>query len=42
MKHPCMLIITDLEGVGGVNNFNDYCVPSGYRNMTHAETLQKR
>lgn len=39
MKHPCMLIITDLEGVGGVNNFNDYCVPSGYRNKDACRNL---
>ena len=39
MKHPCILIITDLEGVGGVNNFNDYCVPSGYRNKDACRNL---
>ena len=27
-----VLIITDLEGVNGVLNFNDWCVPSGLRN----------
>ncbi len=32
MKNCNILIITDLEGVAGVLNFDDWCVPEGRRN----------
>ena len=31
-KSPVIFIVTDLEGVGGVLNFPDWCVPEGRRN----------
>ena len=34
-----VLIITDLEGVNGVLNFNDWCVPEGLRNETGCRFL---
>ena len=32
-------IITDLEGVGGVLNFPDWCLPDGRRNETGCRFL---
>lgn len=39
MKKNKLLIITDLEGVNGILNFDDWCVPEGYRNETGCRFL---
>lgn len=39
MRHPSIYVVTDLEGVGGIMNFEGWCVPSGYRNEEGCRNL---